>query len=91
MKKTHAIFEMDQTKKNLVKALANSKGMTFKEFANYAIDMAIKGETKEEKAYLLHNKELLENELKELENKYNNDKAIIEYKIKEINFMLDYF
>lgn len=83
-----AKFEMESNKKELVKNIASRKGMTFKEFVNYAIDIAIKGETKE-KAYLLQDKEVLENELKELEVKYNNDKADIENRIKEINITLD--
>lgn len=77
VKNVQANFEIESNKKELVKAIANRKGMTFKEFVNYAIDIAIKGETKE-KAYLLQDKEVLENELKELEEKYNNDKKQIE-------------
>lgn len=83
-----ANFEIESNKKELVRAIANRKGMTFKEFVNYAIDIAIKGETKE-KAYLLQDKQLLENELRELEDKYDNDKATIENKIKEIDITLE--
>lgn len=80
-------FEMDSDKKELVKTIATRKGMNFKEFVNYAIDIAIKGETKDE-AYLLQDKQLLEKELKTLEDKYKKDKATIENKIKEIDISL---
>ena len=80
-------FEMDSDKKELVKTIATRKGMNFKEFVNYAIDIAIKGETKDE-AYLLQDKQLLEKELKTLEYKYKKDKATIENKIKEIDISL---
>lgn len=74
-------FEMDSDKKELVKIIATRKGMTFKEFVNYAIDIAIKGETKEE-ANLLQDKQLLEKELKKIEDNYKNDKATIENNYK---------
>ena len=80
-------FEMDSDKKELVKTIATRKGMNFKEFVNYAIDIAIKGETKDE-AYLLQDKQLLEKELKTIEDKYKKDKATIENKIKEIDISL---
>lgn len=80
-------FEMDSDKKELVKTIATRKGMNFKEFVNYAIDIAIKGETKDE-AYLLQDKQLLEKELKTIEDKYKKDKASIENKIKEIDISL---
>lgn len=80
-------FEIESNKKELVKAIATRKGMTFKEFVNYAIDIAIKGETKEQ-ANLLQDKQLLEKELKTLEDNYKKDKATIEDKIKEIDITL---
>ena len=84
-----ANFEIEENKKQLVKTIANRKGMTFKEFVNYAIDIAIKGETKE-KAILLQDKKILENDLKTLNDNYNNEKAAIENKIKEIDIIVFY-
>lgn len=95
MAKAGTIIRMDNDKKKILKATASQKGLSMNEFILEAIDIALSVETKET-IQLSRDKELLEHELKSLEeNKeiylknYHENKELLEYKIKQVDSAID--
>ena len=85
------LVRMDEHKKGLVQQVAKYKGLSMNAFINEAIDVALDIATKET-IQLSRDKELLQHELKSLEeNKeiylknYNEDKQLIQQKIERID------
>ena len=86
---------VEENKRELIKNVARLNGISMNEFINKAIDMALSLETKET-LELAKDKEILEQELISLEKskekylkKYNEDKEILQRKIKQIDLTID--
>lgn len=89
------LIRIEESKKELLQQVAKYNGMSMNDFINNAIDIALSIETKET-VQLSRDKELLEHELKSLEeNKeiylknYNEDKELIQQKIKQIDLAIN--
>ena len=89
------LVRVEENKKELIKNIARLNGISMNEFINKAIDMALSLETKET-LELAKDKEILERELISLEKskeqylkKYNEDKEILQRKIKQIDLTID--
>ena len=86
---------VEENKRELIKNVARLNGISMNEFINKAIDMALSLETKET-LELAKDKEILELELISLEKdkelylkRYNEDKEVLQRKIKQIDSTID--
>lgn len=84
-------IRISENKKELLRKVANANGISMNEFINKAIDISLSIETRET-IQLSRDKELLEHELKSLEeNKeiylknYNEDKELLQQKMQQID------